>query len=257
MSHAAALTALSAVFLLSSAAPTPDSGARTAGDSPWKLDKEHRFVWIRDSQKVGETLFRIRQLGEASRPLLVITAKRNYHYETTHQEAESTTVLRRDATPVSFEEELRVTTVKDLRGTQTAKIRFEDSEAHARYIQNGREDHPTTHTLEMPPGTFLFASQAVEHWALFTAGIPRGAKSHTLKLYYPDFRKVLTVDFENKGAETVTIGEGKAKATKYDFRSSLGTLKGSIWLGDDQRLLQIEFPAPASKVATLRVVLAK
>jgi hypothetical protein len=146
--------------------------------------------------------------------------------------------------------------VRTVRAHQATEITVEGGKARVKYVQNGREESPAVSEIDCPEGTYLFASQAVEHWAIFLARLPPDGRSHALKILYPDFKKVLDVSFEPKEKEALGVAGDRIETTPYAFRSQDGQLRGSVWVDDRGRLVQIEFPAPIPGTPPLRVVLA-
>jgi hypothetical protein len=222
---------------------------------PWDLEKEYRYLWIQGSQKVGETRFRIQKGIEGEKPVLHVTARRSHDSEKASQRARGSTTLYTDGTPLNFEESLEFSTVRQLKAHQVTSISFSGNKARVKYVQNGKEDTAVIYEAEVPPGAFLFANQAVEHWAVFTSKLPSGAEEHDVQLFFPDFRKTFEVSFQSKARETLTLGDKKVAATRYTFSSSLGELKGSIWLDSRRRLVQVEFPPASPELRPLKVVL--
>jgi uncharacterized protein DUF6134 len=122
------------------------------------------------------------------------------------------------------------------------------------YIPNRKTESPIRHDLELPQDAFLYANQAVEHWAIFASRIPADAEKQSLRLYYPDFSKVFDVTFRKRGEETLRIGATDVPVRRYDFQSSGNELKGGIWIDREGRLVQVVFPNTSPETA-LRVVL--
>lgn len=224
---------------------------------PWKLDTSYRYLWLRQSQKVGETRFKIQAVREGGDSAYTLTATRSYERDgATHRSEEKTTFLA-DATPLKFEETLDFTTVKNLHAHQVTTIEFVKQWAKVKYVQNGKEAEPLLQTVELPPGTFLFGSQAVEHWALFVAKLPQNLEKHKVNLFYPDFQKVLEVTFQKSGTEKLIVGKLEVETSRLTFRSEAKELQGSVWIDSKGRLIQVEFPSATAKELSLRVVLAE
>ena len=137
------------------------------------------------------------------------------------------------------------------RSTQKTTFERRGGTTRVTFVQNGRKDRPSVDERVLAEGTFLCASQAVEHWAIFVSALPKKFARREVKLYYPDQRKVFTVQLNETGEETIKVGKSKVSARRYTFRSANGELDGNIWIGADGRLLQITFPQ-----TQLRVVLA-
>jgi hypothetical protein len=265
----------------SRAAP-PDASRGAEGDDhravagqgtlPWKLGTEHRYLWLRDGKKVGETVFRIEAeqgtpreapkvldtsaaaAGSLPPSAYVLTSERTYDRDGFSQRGSGKTRIRPDGTPLSFEESLDTSTVKNASAHQETSIRFEGGRALVTYIPNRKTESPIRHDLELPQDAFLYANQAVEHWAIFVSRIPADAEKQSIRLYYPDFSKVFDVTFRRKGEETLRIGATEVPVRRYDFQSSGNELKGGIWIDREGRLVQVEFPNTSPQTA-LRVVL--
>ena len=246
-------------------ADTPPERVREASGStatptetaafPWKLGHEHRFLWLRRREKIGETRFLVKLIPFPGRPgerLVEVRATRNYHRESVVQEATGTTHVSFTGEPEHYEEQLTVlhaSTAK--RSTQATTFERRGGTTRVTFVQNGRKNRPSVDERVLAEGTFLCASQAVEHWAIFVSTLPRKFARREVKLYYPDQRKVFTVQLNGKGEESIKVGKSKVSARRYTFRSAKGELDGNIWIGADGRLLQITFPQ-----TQVRVVLA-
>lgn len=225
-------------------------GAAAEDTVPWTLDTEHRYVWLREGQKVGETRFRLEELPrDGGENVLVLTSRRSYDHQGLSQRSESTTVLSRRLFPIHFEETLHISALSGTRSRQDLRVDVKDGVATASWVHNGKTSKPTKDTVELPDDSFLHASQAVEHWALFLTALPPGAREHVLRLYYPDFGRVLEVTFIARSEEALRIGGQQLTTTLYEFSADI--LRGRAWRDDEGRLVQIEFPE-----AGLQVVLA-
>lgn len=229
--------------------------ATPGSEFPWKLDREHRFLWLHQRNKVGETRFVVRLVPYPGRPgerLVEVRATRSYQREAVAQQATSTTHVSVDGAPEHYEEQLTVLHATSARrSTQKTTVERRGSTTRSTFVQNGRAERPSVDERVLEAGTFLCASQAVEHWAIFVANLPKTFERHTVKLYYPDQRRVFNVQLTGKGEETIRIGKSRVAARRYVFRSAKGELDGSLWIGSDGRLLQVTFPQ-----SQLRVVLA-
>jgi hypothetical protein len=212
---------------------------------------------VRGSEKVGETQFTFRKAAVEGSEGYEIRARRSYEADGRSQRATSSTRIREDGAPVRYEESMDLSTLQGLSAHQDTTIRIDDGKAQVRYVPNGQEDRAARFELPLAPGTFLFAGQSVEHWAVFAAAIPDKAKTCTLLLLYPDFRKTFEVHFTETKRETLTVAGETVPTRVFEFRSTEGQLHGSVWIRDDRRLVQIEFPDPSSKSPGLRVTLAK
>jgi len=250
------------------------AGPETLGPEgllPWKLGTEHRYLWLRDGKKVGETTFRIEaeqgggqeapKVLESSSPAnprppsaYVLTSQRTYDRDGFSQRGSGKTRIRPDGTPLSFEESLDSSTIKNLTAHQETSIRFEGGKALVTYVPNNKTESAVRQDFEIPPDAFLYANQAVEHWAIFVSRIPAEAEKQSLRLYYPDFSKVFDVTFRKTGEETLRIGATDIPVRRYSFQSSGNELRGGIWIDREGRLVQVEFPN-SSRETALRVIL--
>ena len=228
---------------------------------PWDLRTEYRYIWLRENQSVGETRFMIERVSGGERvpsgeQAYLVTTTRRYDHQGNSQRANSTTLVDPGLRPIYFKEELAqghpngnssqlVTTV------EVKASRRSTRKASSRWVHNGDTQRGQNTEVALTEDTFLYCSQAVQHWALFVSRLPRGAKSHTLDLFYPDFSKVLKVRFTKIREDTLNVGATRIEATRYDFASPARVLTGRVWVDRTGRLIQIEFP-PAS----LRVILS-
>jgi len=253
------------------ALPAPDEAAGRAGSReaagssqeaagspglPWKPGVEYRYLWIRDGRKAGETRFGLEEHVKDD-PYYVLTATRTYDWDGSSQRARSTTTVRRNGQPIAFDEALEMSGLKNLKAHQVTEVRFQEGKARVKYVLNGKEDATRRHEFEVPAEAFLYGNQAVEHWALFAAKLPRTEGRHVLKLFYPDHARVLAVSFERSGEEKLKLGTDDASAVRFRFECPEVKLKGSIWLDPEGRLLQVEFAGADDKSPVLRVVLEK
>lgn len=231
--------------------PKPSPGLKGM-EALWALEKEHRFVWVLKGEKVGETRFTVRR-GAGSEGGYEVEASRSHDRLGISTRARSTTRILDGGRTLRFEEILDLQAPRNARSHKETRIDFAEGKARVRYSNNGRDEEPIT--LDLPRGVFLTASDAVEHWVILAAEIPRGALKHEAKLLYPDHSKVLDVTFERAGTEKLKVGPEEIETTRYSFRAARGEMNGSVWLDERGRLIQIEFPG-ASKELTLRVTLA-
>jgi len=241
--------------------PAPAAASDTAAPKvspaplPWQLGAGHRYVWIRDGEKVGETQFRIEEAVENDQPVYKVKAKRTYDHLGSSQRGEELTILSREGVPLRFDESLDVGMIGGLQAHQQTSVRMEEGKARVRFVSNGRDDKPALRESEIPPGTFLIGSQAVEHWAVFAARFPADVKTHKVNLFYPDFNKVFEMTFQLVGKEALDVKGQKMETSRYAFQSPEKDLRGDIWLDAKSRLIQIEFPPATDKQKPLRVLL--
>ncbi len=227
----------------------PPRGATTY---PWRLNTEHRFLWLHKREKVGETRFLVKTApfpGKPKKRLYAVSATRSYQREGVVQQATGTTHVSPSGEPHHYEENLTVLHATSAnRSRQFMKFERRGRIGRVTYVQNGRQDRPVVREQVLPDGTFLCANQAVEHWVLFVAALPNDFERRDVKLFYPDHRKVLEVELRRKAEETIMLGKKPVAARRYTFRSRKNELNGNLWIGPDRRLLQIEFPSTQLKV---------
>jgi len=227
---------------------------------PWSLGTEYRYVWIQNGKRVGETWFRFKRDSKAAgapakrKTRYILKAKRENDYPDFSVRAQETTTVRADGTPIRFEETLTGKSLDEKDFNQETQIHFEGSTAKLRYKQRGRDQKP--HDVEIPQGTFIIATDTVEHWALFLSMLPPGFQKREVQLLYPDFAVVMSTTIEKAGQEKLKIGTDEVESTRYTFLSKRKQLTGVLWLDASRRLLQIEF-ANKNPALTLRVVLSE
>jgi hypothetical protein len=194
----------------------------------------------------------VERVPDGEREAYAITSRRTYDHTGTSQRSEAATIVGPDGAPRSFRETLHLVTLKGARSKQETRIDIEGKSARAVWIHNDRSAQPLEREFEIPPGTFLCGSQALEHWAVFTATFPPAFEKHAVQLFYPDLKQVLDVEFSLRGTETIRIGGEEVKARHVSFAEREGRMEGKLWLDGEGSILQIEFPK-----SSLRVVLAK
>ena len=242
--------------------PPTVGSAPPSSQWPWEVGQEFRYVWVKGRQRVGETRWATGWVPNPGRPqekLLEIQATRNYDHGGISQKAFGTTHLKADGTTLRFRE--RVSSTNANQGDKGARqeIRFENREqtAWTTYVHNGKEDRPIVRKHSFPQGTFLLGNQAVEHWVVLAAGLPREFETHTVVVYYPDQKRTFSVEFKkSKAQSTLKIAGRDVDATRYSFRSSDSSLKGELWIKEG-RLQQLEFQAAGLKVILGKPILRK
>jgi hypothetical protein len=240
-------------------APAPGGAGAPGTESsayPWEFEREHRFLWLHKREKVGETRFVVRRVPFPGRPgetLVELRATRSYHREAVVQQATGTTRVSLTGEPQRYEEKLTVLHAStSKRSTQETTFERHGERARVTFVQNGEKDRPTVDERVLDDETFLCASQAVEHWVVFVSALPKDFADREVKLYYPEQRRVFTVELSGKGEEKIELGKRDVTARRYTVRSPMGEIDGNIWIGADGRLLQITFPQ-----TQIRVVLAE
>lgn len=224
---------------------------------PWKLGQEFRYIWLKGRQRVGETRLAMVSVPHPGRPrekIVEIQATRDYDHAGMRQKAFGTTHLKTDGTALRFHERLSASLSSQEGKGALQETRFENREQTAwiTYVHNGKEDRPIVRKHDFPNGTFLLGNQAIEHWLMLVAGLPKEFEKHTLAVYYPDHRRTFAVEFKKKKTvRRLKLGGRFVDATLYSFSSPDSVLSGKVWI-KDRRLLQLEF-----KAADLKIVLGK
>jgi hypothetical protein len=229
-------------------------GAEKPVKLAWTLGTEYRYVWIQNEKRVGETWFRFERPPGNKKNRYLVKAKRENESPGFSVQAKASTTVRADGTPIRFEETLNGKALQEKRLSHETHIYFEGSTAKLRYKQGGTDQKP--HDVKVPPGTYIIATNTVEHWALFLAMLPPGFKKREVQLFYPDFAAVLRTTIERVRSEKLKIGDDEVEATRYTFLSKHKRLRGVLWLDGSGRLLQIEF-ANKDPARKLRVVLSQ
>jgi hypothetical protein len=222
------------------AAPTVPKPAEAG---PWALGTEHRFVWFRGSDEVGETRFRLDREGEGDAVRYRLKSRRKYEHGKVSQEAEGETVVQADGIPLSYRETLYLNTLNSYRSRQDTRIDFEKGKAKVRYVPNEKEDRAVKREIDLVEGTCLFASQNLEHWTIIVQRLAREGDRQTLPVLYPDFNQVYQVRFDRSGTETLTFGNTKVETVVWSFSNPEQNLEGRAWLDESGRLLKLKFPA--------------
>ncbi len=215
---------------------------------PWELNTEHRYVWLRKADKVGETRFQIRHVPHPTRRgemIYEIQARRTYNYGGAIRAARGTTFLTTTGETLRFEETLRAAHVDgNVSEQRTLYERKSESQAQVTYLQPGAKPIVRDHTLEA--NSFLCGNQAMEHWVAFTASLAGSLDGREVSLLYPDFNRTVRLRIDKKGEEPLRLGGRSIDATRYAFKST--EMSGTLWLDAQNRLLQIEFPSTRLKV---------
>ncbi len=234
----------------------PEGAASSVRPEPtrgWTHGDEHRFVWIQKKQKVGETRFRLTELPHPARPgekILEIRSARTYSNDGITRRATGVTLVTTTGSPLRFEETLfLVPAATPDRGTkQTTKFERDGRKVRVTYRPNDVERSTIVRERELDESVYLCGNQALEHWVVFTAQLPREFASRTVQLYYPDQRRVFDVHLRANGSEKLKIGDRAIVARRYAFRTTENAMSGNIWLDAGSRLVQVEFPRSALRV---------
>ena len=238
-----------ALSLCLGATQAPTSPAPEGFQLP--TNTEQRYIWLKGRQKVGETVLRFQRVPRGGGWAYVLDSVRRYDHEGISQRSQGMTVVSDQGLPLRFEESTSLNTVQGARTSQKTSIEFNGQKAHVTSQHNGPKGRRVERDIAIPDQpTYLYANQALEHWVVFTAAFPPLAKTHTVRLLYPDFDRVLKVTFSAEEKESLTVGKEKTEAQRFSFKSSDGELTGLLWLDAKGHLLQLKFPA-----ASLRLVL--
>lgn len=236
------ISTLSPVLIVA-AAFTAASGAETgarSGQLPWAPEETHRFVWSEKDRPIGRITFRIARTREADRTIYRMTSYRHTDREGTIQKATSRLWFGPDRLPVRFEEVASVRTGPHSRGEQEVDVRFSPRKVRTRFVNNGREDRAVRRETEVPEGTFLFSSPALEQWIILAAEVSGHAR-RSLDVYYPQFDAVLRIDFTREAApRDLRVGDETVSATGYRFRTRGRAYEGTIWVDAKGRMLRYE-----------------
>jgi hypothetical protein len=238
---------------LGQAPPTP---AVPDTAMPWSMKVEHRFVWVQSGSKVGETRIHLEEAGGAAAKTagsmaLLLKASRTYDRQGMSQQASSTTTARLDGMVLQYQERLEVSALKGKRAHQETSFEVSGNKLKVTYTRD--ETRQPTSEVDLPPGSMVVGNQALEHWLLVAMRLPRDGKPHEVQMYYPDFARVLSVTFRERGQEEIKVGSKQCAATRYAFSSKEKDLRGSLWVDSKGRLLQIQFPNLATPELSLTV----
>jgi hypothetical protein len=215
---------------------------------PWKPDRTYKYLWFQEKQKIGATLLRFAKLPGESPPTYQLSLERRLEYEGRSSTTRGELIFRPDGTPIKYREDTDLTTPPNLRGLQNLEVKFTGTKVTTTYINNKRQANASHSEKEVPPETYLFATHALEQWAVFAPRLG-GTEESSLNLFDPQLQSVLKVTFTpEKTPQSIVSGGEKVAATMYRFRSESWKYTGSIWIDKEGRLVQYES-------GTLRMVL--
>lgn len=252
----ALLLALVSVPLLGQA-PTP--AERRSEVNGWKLDLPHRFVWIQDRTKVGESvLFFSREPGATGS--LKVESFRTFEARGVRQRSHGITLCQANGAAQSYEDTLEVQTEVGKSAGQVTRVKVKGDVAEVRFTQAGVESAPRE--IPWEPRLHLVASNALEHWVLLLWPFQgkeevKKLDGQTLDLFYPELGQTFRATFRKAGEESIKTATGERKAQRFNFEAPGGLLKGSLWLDPEGHLIQLEFPNATTPALTLRVALAE
>lgn len=266
----AAVTAAGRVPAAPGALPAPTADARSEEPTPkpknaadtfvvprprpgeperrWAVDTEHRFLWLEGREKVGETVFRITRIPHEDAHGYVVDANRSYNRRGVSHQGGSTTVLTAAGLPLRFQEKVHLGTASGALSSQETTLEAAPGKAHVVSQHNGPGGRRVERDIELPENAFLYANQAVEHWAILTTALPLEFERNSLLVLYPDQDRVLVLRFEIDGNESLRLGEHEVETRRVAFHSASGGVSGTVWLDKAGRLAQIRFANSSLRV---------
>lgn len=251
-----ALLALIPASAKAGEAPRIDRDAKEAArpdPAPLELHREHRFIWVLDRRKVGETVVRITQeeapAGSPSKKIYHSSSRYRYERDGQSQRGEHDTYFDPSWKPLRYEWHFHWSGIKDYRSRQ-------DSEGHLRggrlsytVIQNNDTRNPVMGELEVPADGYLYLSQAIDTWAILSGDLLREPRNYVAKVIYPDFIRVTEVTFSFEKEEPFQApgdapsarekgDERQANCRVYSFRTREGDHAGKVWIDRRGRMVQ-------------------
>jgi len=214
----------------------------------WAVDTEHRFLWLEGREKVGETVFRITRVPHEDTHGYVVDASRSYNRRGISHRGRSTTILTAAGLPLHFQEMVHLGTASGALSSQETTVEAAAGKAHVVSQHNGPGGRRVERDIESPENAFLYANQAVEHWAILTTALPNEFERNSLLVLYPDQDRVLVLQFEAKETESLRHGEHEVETRRVAFHSASGGVSGTVWLDKAGRLAQIRFANSSLRV---------
>ena len=224
---------LTGLLLALSVAPLPTF------DFGWKLDRSYKYLWLKDKEKIGETVFRFsRKEGVAGGDeYYQLSIRRKMEGEGELQDSVGTLLFSGDGAPLSYQEETSIRHAGGI-GLQEASIQFPAGRATTTYISNRKKKQGSKKEIPVDKGTFLFSTLCQEQWNLFTGKLDR-TRPKSIKILYPEFGKVIEIDFSPEvQSAPLTIGGNKIPVTRFSFKVKKGSWQGNIWIDAKGRMLQ-------------------
>ena len=229
------LTLLATLLATALAPPSPGN------ELPWKLDRSYKYLWFHKEQKVGESLLKFKKVEGVKDMRYDLTSHRSYQRGGNRQAVESKLTFKADGTPVYYEEQCRLSSIlSQYRALQEVRVSFKGTTVTTTYVNNQNSDKAIRTERKVPSGTFLFATHALEQWAVFTMAL-KGSRQKTLNVFYPDSGNVLRVEFKQEAeTEPLRVGTKEVKASCYRFDCKDAGYQGKVWLDLEGRLLRYE-----------------
>lgn len=211
-------------------------------DFGWKLDRGYKYLWMKDKEKIGETVFRFsRKEGRAGDPgYYQLTSRRKMESEGRIQDSSGTLLFALDGTPSSYHEEtsFRLSSEKTFSAFQEVWIRFGDGRVTTTFINNRKKDSASKKEFAVDKDTFLFSTLCQEQWNLFTRKLDNGGPA-SLKTFYPEFGQVMKIDFRPEVTSSpLKIGKREIPVTRYSFEAKKWKWTGTIWVDSRGRMIQ-------------------
>ena len=216
------------------------SGLVIASEFPWKLDRMYRLAWFQNRQKTGESRFSFTRLEEVSGSSYLLKSHRRLERDGQGQESTSELYFQKNGRPIRYTEETRFTALGRVKGRQEVRIRVTGDRLLATHVNNGKEEKAARHTVKVTAETFLYATHALEQWTVFAVKL-KERKKQTLKIYYSEFARVLSITFTpQRGDEILEIGGKKLSTVRYKFVTKDFRWEGYVWIDTKGRLVQFE-----------------
>lgn len=211
-------------------------------DFGWKLDRGYKYLWVRDKEKIGETVFRFtRKEGIAGNPdYYQLASRKKMDSEGRIEDSSGTLLFSLDGTPLSYHEEtgIRLSSQKAFTALRETRIRFENGRVNSTITNNGEKDNASKKEIAVDKDTFLFSTLRQEQWNLFTGKLDN-KKPVSLKIFYPEFGEVMKIEFRPEvESAPLRIGEREIPVSRFAFEAKKWKWKGTIWVDSKGRMLQ-------------------
>lgn len=226
-----------------SVAPELTATKATKRARAWSLDREYRYTWTYDGQKVGETRFKITDLrkvgGTQGVDRYVVESHLDYSREGSSQKVQRSLYFDSRWTAVRYRTQTRLRHSSQIESTQDAQGWFEGDELVGEVIHNGKTGSPVRSTMKFSRGGDLLLPHAVESWSILVARHAGKESIPTTKVAYPGFGRVYTVFFQSRGKQSVTLADGAVvTCRRFAFSSKGQGLSGGLWVDDTGRLVR-------------------
>ena len=208
----------------------------------WKLDRGYKYLWLKDKEKIGETVFRFSRKDGPSLTgeYYQLAIRRKMEAKGKIQDSVGTLLFSKDGSPVTYTEKtnFRFASDKTFKAFQEVSIQFTDGLATTIYTNNRKKEQASRTELKVDKDIFLFSTLCQEQWNLFTRQLD-AAGPRTIKVLYPEFSDVLKIDFKPEvQSAPLTIGDRKIPVTRFSFEAKKWKWQGSIWIDEKGRMLQ-------------------